>query len=45
MAKQRKRKGGKRGRKPIFTPAQKRVLARLIHAEVKATLRSAVRSL
>lgn len=36
---------GKRGRKPIFTPAQKRVLDRLIRLALKEQLRTAARGL
>lgn len=34
-----------RGRKPIFTPAQKRVLDRLIRVALKEQLRAAARSM
>jgi hypothetical protein len=35
----------KRGRKAIFTPAQKRVLDRMIAASLKAELRTLVKAL
>lgn len=35
----------KRGRKPIFTAAQKRVLARMIRGALKEELRTLVRTL
>lgn len=36
---------GPRGRKPIFTPAQKRVLDRLIRVALKEQLRASARGL
>ncbi|MBE7466592.1 MAG: hypothetical protein HS116_24245 [Planctomycetes bacterium] len=38
-------KGGKRGRKPIFTDEQKRVLDRMIKASLREQLRGIMRSL
>ena len=47
MAKKQKSKkaAGKRGRKHIFTPEQKRVLERMIREALKVQLRSAARGL
>lgn len=39
------RNGAKRGRKAIFTPAQKRVLDRMIAASLKTELRTLVKAL
>ena len=43
--KSRKTKGAKRGRKPIFTPAQKRIVERMIREALRAELRNIVRDL
>lgn len=49
MARRRKRKTakakGKRGRKAIFTPEQKRVLERMIRGALKEQLRGVVRGM
>lgn len=47
MARKRKaaKAKGKRGRKHIFTPEQKRVLERMIRGALKVQLRSAARGL
>jgi len=37
--------GGKRGRKPIFTPQQKSVLGRMINQALRVELRTLARSL
>lgn len=47
MARKRKirKAAGKRGRKHIFTPEQKRVLERMIRGALKEQLRGAVREM